>query len=95
MAHAVRIVARSVLGVITGPNSGCSGIRKSMTLEKGKKLGPYEILSNVATTDLWGAYDVLPDGDFVMVAPAEWEEKPARIQVVTYWATELGKDSTP
>ncbi len=66
-----------------------------MTLEKGKKLGPYEILSNIATTDLWGAYDVLPDGDFVVVEPAEWEEKPARIHVVTNWATELGKDSTP
>lgn len=95
MAHAVGIVARSVFGVIIGPNSGCSGIRKTMTLEKGKKLGPCEILSNIATTDLWGAYDVLPDGDFVMVEPAEWEEKPARIHVVTYRATDLGKDSTP
>lgn len=95
MAHAVGIVARSVFGVIIGPNSGCSGIRKSITLEKGKKLGPYEILSNIATTDLWSAYDVLPHGDFVMVEPAEWEKEVVRIRVVTNWAAELGRDSTP
>ena len=51
--------------------------------------------TTVATTDLWGVYDVLPDGDFVMVEPAEWEKKPVRIHVVTNWAAELGKDSTP
>jgi len=51
--------------------------------------------TTVATTDLWGAYDVLPDGDFVMVEPAEWEKKPVRIHFVTNWAAELGKDSTP
>ena len=48
--------------------------------------------SSIATTDLWGAYDVLPDGDFVMVEPAEWEKKPVRIRVVTNWAATLGKE---
>ena len=51
--------------------------------------------TTVATTDLWGVYDVLPDGDFVMVEPAEWEKKPVRIHVVTNWVSELGKDSAP
>ena len=39
--------------------------------------------------DLWGAFDVLPNGDFVMVEPAEWEKKPVRIHVVTNWAADL------
>ena len=51
--------------------------------------------AGIATTDLWVPYDVLPDGDFVMVAPAEWERKPVRIHVVTNWATTLGKGSMP
>ena len=51
--------------------------------------------SGIATTDLWGTYDVLPDGDFVMVEPAAWEKQPVRIHIITNWATTLGKDSTP
>jgi serine/threonine-protein kinase len=43
----------------------------------------------IATTDLWGIYDVLPDGSFLMVEPAEWEKQPVRIQVVVNWAAEL------
>ena len=56
MAHAVGFVARSVFGVIIGPKSGCSGIRKSMTLEKGKKLGPYEILSHIGAGGMGEVY---------------------------------------
>ena len=50
--------------------------------------------AGIATTDLWGAYDVLPDGDFIMVEPAEWEKEVVRIHVVTNWATTLGNGST-
>jgi serine/threonine-protein kinase len=48
-------------------------------------------VKTVATTELQGegAYDVLPDGSFVMVQPAEWEKQPARIQVVLNWSAEL------
>jgi hypothetical protein len=45
----------------------------------------------IDTTDLWGAYDVLPDGSFVMVEPAEWEKQPSRIHVVVNWVAELPK----
>jgi len=47
--------------------------------------------TTVATTDLWGAYDVLPDGDFIMVEPADWEKEAVRIHVITNWVTELSK----
>lgn len=47
--------------------------------------------TDVATTILWGAYDVLPNGDFIMVEPAAWEKNPVRIHVVTNWVTELSK----
>ena len=47
--------------------------------------------TTVATTDLWGAYDVLPDGDFIMVEPADWEKEAVRIHVTTNWVTELSK----
>lgn len=48
-------------------------------------------ITAVATTDLWGTYDVLPDGGFVMVEPAEWERKPPRIQVILNWSVGLEK----
>ncbi len=47
--------------------------------------------AGIATTDLWGIYDVLPDGDFVMVQPAEWEKQAPRIRVVLNWREEFKK----
>ncbi len=47
--------------------------------------------NGIATTDLWGAYDVLPDGSFVMVEPADWEKQPSRIHIVVNWVAELPK----
>lgn len=44
--------------------------------------------SGIATTDLWGIYDVLPEGGFVMVQPAEWEKQTPRIHVVLNWRQE-------
>jgi hypothetical protein len=44
---------------------------------------------SVATPNAWGAYDVLPDGGFVMTAPAPWELEPPVINVVLNWAEEL------
>jgi len=47
--------------------------------------------AGIATTDLWGVYDVLPDGGFVMVQPADWEKQAPRIHVVLNWREELTK----
>lgn len=48
-------------------------------------------ITTIATTDVWGTYDVLPDGGFVMIEPAEWERVPPRIRVVLNWSQELHK----
>jgi len=45
----------------------------------------------VATMSLWGSFDVLPDGSFIMVAPAEWETRPSRFRVVLNWDQELAE----
>ncbi|MCE9618463.1 MAG: serine/threonine-protein kinase [Planctomycetes bacterium] len=46
-------------------------------------------LARIATTGLWGVYDALPDGSFVMVEPAAWETQPAKIRVVLNWSEVL------
>jgi Tol biopolymer transport system component/predicted Ser/Thr protein kinase len=47
--------------------------------------------TGIATTNLWGVYDVLPDGGFVMVQPADWEKQEPRIHVVLNWREEFAK----
>ena len=47
--------------------------------------------AGIATTDLWGVYDVFPDGGFVMAQPAEWEKEAPRIRVVFNWRAEVDK----
>ncbi len=47
--------------------------------------------AGLATTDLWGVYDVLPDGGLVMVQPADWERQTPRLHVVLNWQQELKK----
>jgi len=63
----------------------------NVDLDAGPRFSAPEKLfdtAGVATTDLWGIYDVFPDGDFVMVQPAEWERQPARIHVIHNWYLE-------
>ncbi len=43
----------------------------------------------VATTSLWGEFDVLPGDSFLMVEPAPWEVEPRRLHVVVNWGAEL------
>jgi Tol biopolymer transport system component len=45
--------------------------------------------AGIATTALWGTYDVFPDDSFVMVEPAAWELQPVRLRVVLNWVEEL------
>ncbi len=66
----------------------------SVDWDSGPKFSAPEKLfdtAGIATTDLWGVYDVLPDGDFVMVQPAAWEKQAPRIHVVLNWREELKK----
>jgi hypothetical protein len=37
----------------------------------------------------WAAFDVAPDGRFIMIEPAEWEKSPREISVVLNWDEEL------
>lgn len=37
----------------------------------------------------WAAFDVAPDGRFLMIEPAEWEKSPREISVVLNWDEEL------
>jgi len=37
----------------------------------------------------WIAFDVAPDGRFIMIEPAEWEKSPREISVVLNWDEEL------
>jgi len=37
----------------------------------------------------WVAFDVAPDGRFIMIEPAEWEKSPREIDVVVNWDEEL------
>ncbi len=66
----------------------------SVDLSAGLQFSPPRTLfdtAGIATTHLWGTYDVLPDGSFVMVQPAEWEKQAPRIHVVLNWREELNK----
>jgi len=66
----------------------------SVDLDAGPQFSAPEKLfdtAGMATTDLWGVYDVLPDGGFVMVQPADWEKQTPRIHVVLNWREELMK----
>ncbi|HEX9815426.1 MAG TPA: hypothetical protein VGB18_00480, partial [Candidatus Thermoplasmatota archaeon] len=66
----------------------------SVDLDAGPEFSTPEKLfdtEGIATTDLWGIYDVLPEGGFVMVQPAEWEKQTPRIHVVLNWREELTK----
>ena len=56
---------------------------------------PDRLFDATEVPTMLGEYDVLPNGDFIMVELAAWEKKPACIHVVTNWAATLGKDSTP
>ena len=41
----------------------------------------------------WVAFDVAPDGRFIMIEPAEWEKLPREISVVLNWDEELRANS--
>jgi len=38
----------------------------------------------------WESWDITPEGDFVAVAPAEWEQEPARLRVMMGWGSPGG-----
>jgi Tol biopolymer transport system component len=64
----------------------------SINTENGFTAGQPEKLfelTGIAALDVWNLYDVLPDGSFLMVQPADWESAPPRIEVVVNWAAEL------
>ena len=39
--------------------------------------------------DRWGAIDVAPDGRFLMIQPAEWENQVRHVRIVLNWDKEL------
>jgi len=52
------------------------------------KVGPSRTLfkmTGLAATDLEGEYDVFPNGDFLMAAPAPWESERPRLRVILNW----------
>ncbi|MDO8630829.1 MAG: protein kinase [Phycisphaerales bacterium] len=66
----------------------------SVDLEVGPQFSAPEKLfdtTGIATTDLWGIYDVLPDGGFAMTQPAGWEMETPHVHVVLNWQEDLKK----
>lgn len=45
----------------------------------------------IATTDTWGAFDVLPDGSFLLVQPAPWEREPRVLRVMAHRGSDLAR----
>ena len=60
--------------------------------EGAAKIGAPEALFESpwpAAPQRWLAFDVAPDGRFIMIEPAEWEKSPREISVVLNWDEEL------
>ncbi|MHC4989910.1 MAG: TolB family protein, partial [Planctomycetota bacterium] len=60
--------------------------------EAPAKIGAPEVLFESpwpTAPQRWAAFDVAPDGRFIMIEPAEWEKSPREISVVLNWDEEL------